>query len=46
LTPDESERAERALAANYGLQRKFYEGTISRLLYSELLYIEISPETG
>lgn len=46
LEPDESEHAERAITANYGLQRRLYEGTVSRFLYSELLYIEIAPETG
>lgn len=45
LAPDESDRAERALAANYGFGRRLYEGTVSRLLYSEFLYIEIAPET-
>jgi uncharacterized protein len=46
LAPDESEQAERAIAANYGLQRRLYERTISRLLYRELLYIEVVPKTG
>jgi len=46
LTPDESERAEHAITANYGLQRRLYEGTVSRLLYRELLYIEVAPKTG
>jgi uncharacterized protein len=43
LAPDQSERAQRAIAANYGFERRFYERTVSRLLYSELLYIEIAP---
>ncbi|HEY7892423.1 MAG TPA: PPOX class F420-dependent oxidoreductase [Solirubrobacteraceae bacterium] len=43
LTPGECERAERALKANYGLQRRLYEGTVGRLLYAELLYIEVTP---
>ncbi len=46
LEPGESKRAERAIAANYGLERRLYEGTVSRLLYSKLLYIEIAPATG
>lgn len=46
LEPDESKRAECAIAANYGFERKLYEGTAGRLLYSELLYIEIAPATG
>jgi PPOX class probable F420-dependent enzyme len=46
LTPDESEHAERAITANYGLQRRLYEGTVSRLLYRELLYIEVAAKTG
>jgi uncharacterized protein len=45
LAPDESERAERAIAASHGLQRRLYEGTVGRVLYSELLYIEITPKT-
>jgi hypothetical protein len=46
LEPDESHRAERAIAANYGFERKLYEGDASQLLYSELLYIEIAPAIG
>jgi uncharacterized protein len=46
LGPDESERAERAIAAKYGLERRLYESTVSRLLYPELLYIEVAPKTG
>ncbi len=46
LTPDESEHAERAITANYGLQRRLYEGTTSRFLYRELLYIEVAAKTG
>jgi uncharacterized protein len=46
LGPDEAEHAERAIAAKYGLERRFYEGTVSRLLYPELLYIEVAPKTG
>jgi uncharacterized protein len=45
LAANESDHAERAITANYGLQRRLYEGTVGRLLYSELLYIEIAPET-
>jgi uncharacterized protein len=46
LAPDESEHAERALATRYGLERRLYERTVSRLLYSELLYIEVAPNLG
>jgi PPOX class probable F420-dependent enzyme len=46
LTPDESRQAERAIAANYGLERRLYEATVSRLLYRELLYIEVVPATS
>jgi PPOX class probable F420-dependent enzyme len=46
LTPHESAHAERAIAAKYGLQRRIYEGTVSRLLYPELVYIEVAPKTG
>lgn len=46
LTPDESAYAERAIAAKYGLQRRLYERTVSRMLYPELLYIEVAPKTG
>jgi PPOX class probable F420-dependent enzyme len=45
MAPAESEHAERALAAKYGLERRLYEGTVSRLLYPELLYIEVTPKT-
>jgi uncharacterized protein len=46
LKADEAGRAERAIAANYGLERRLYEGTVSRLLYRELLYIEVVPATS
>jgi PPOX class probable F420-dependent enzyme len=46
LTPDASEHAERTIAANYGLRRRLYDGTVGRLLYRELLYIEVAPNTG
>jgi PPOX class probable F420-dependent enzyme len=42
LAPDESERAERAIAANYGLFRKLYEGGGNRLPI-DLVYIEVEP---
>jgi PPOX class probable F420-dependent enzyme len=42
LQASESEGAERAIAANYGLFRKLYEGVGSRLSI-ELLYVEIEP---
>jgi hypothetical protein len=31
-----------AQSAKYGLERRLYEGTVSRLLYPELLYIEVA----
>jgi PPOX class probable F420-dependent enzyme len=42
LPPAEWERAEHAIAANYGLFRKLYEGVGNRLPV-ELVYIEIAP---
>jgi PPOX class probable F420-dependent enzyme len=42
LAPDESERAERAIAANYGLFRKLYEGGGNRLPI-DLVYIAVEP---
>ena len=45
LEAHESERAERAIAANYGLFRKLYEGVGSRLSI-ELLYVEIEPASA
>jgi len=45
LDADESERAERAIAANYGLFRRLYEGAGSRLSI-ELLYVEIEPASA
>jgi hypothetical protein len=45
LEANESERAERAIAANYGLFRKLYEGVGSRLSI-ELLYVEIAPASA
>ena len=45
LDANESERAERAIAANYGLFRKLYEGVGNRLPI-ELLYIEIEPASA
>ena len=45
LEAHDSERAERAIAANYGLFRKLYEGVGSRLSI-ELLYVEIEPASA
>ena len=45
LAADESDDAERALAANYGLGRKLYEAIAHRLSSIELIYIEIDPLT-
>ena len=42
LLPEEEERAEAALAANYGLTRTLYEGAGGRLGV-KTLYIEIAP---
>jgi PPOX class probable F420-dependent enzyme len=42
LPPSEHERAERAIAANYGFGRKVYEGVADRLNY-DLEYLEIAP---
>jgi PPOX class probable F420-dependent enzyme len=43
LAPGESEPAERAIASNYGLIRKLYEGVSARLLSVEELYIAVEP---
>jgi uncharacterized protein len=45
LPPTEHERAERAIAANYGLGRKIYEGVAERLDY-DLDYLEIAAGEG
>jgi PPOX class probable F420-dependent enzyme len=45
LEATESERAELAIAANYGLFRKLYEGAGNRLP-TELVYIEIEPASA
>jgi uncharacterized protein len=42
LAPDEGDKAERAIAANYGLFRKVYE-SVDDLLDSEFLYVEVEP---
>lgn len=42
LPPEDTDRAERAIAANYGLGRKLYE-TVSRRLPIDIVYIEIEP---
>jgi PPOX class probable F420-dependent enzyme len=43
LAPDESDDAERAIAANYGLVRTLYEAIGQRFSSVELLYIEVEP---
>jgi uncharacterized protein len=43
LDAAESERAERAIAANYGVFRKVYEAAGQRLSSAELVYVEIAP---
>jgi PPOX class probable F420-dependent enzyme len=43
LGPDEAERAERAIAANYGLFRRIYEAIGQRLSSIDQVYIEIAP---
>jgi uncharacterized protein len=45
LEAHESERAERAIAANYGLFRRLYEGAGNRFPI-ELVYIEIEPASA
>ena len=42
LASNESEQAERAIAANYGLFRRLYEGFGNRLPI-DLVYIEVEP---
>ena len=39
----ERQAAERAIASNYGLIRKLYEGVSARLLSVEELYIAVEP---
>ena len=41
---EEEERAERALRANYGLGRRFYEDVLGGRI--DLVYLEISPSQG
>jgi PPOX class probable F420-dependent enzyme len=45
LAPNEWERAEGAIAANYGLLRRLYEGVGNRLPI-DLVYIEVEPPSG
>jgi PPOX class probable F420-dependent enzyme len=45
LEPNESEQAERAIAANYGLFRRLYEGFGNRLTI-DLVYIKVEPLAG
>lgn len=42
LAPDEEEKADRVIAANYGLFRKVYE-SVDGLLDSEFVYVEVEP---
>jgi uncharacterized protein len=43
LAADETDRAERAIAANYGLGRKLYQAIAHRLSSVALVYIEVAP---
>jgi uncharacterized protein len=43
LGPEDSERAERAIAANYGLARRLYEAVGQRLSSIDQVYIKIAP---
>lgn len=43
LGPEDSQRAERAIAANYGLGRRVYEAVGQRLSSIDQVYIEIEP---
>jgi uncharacterized protein len=43
LEPQDSERAERAIAANYGLARRVYEAIGRRFSSIDQVYIEIAP---
>ena len=45
LPPEEEARAEAAIAANYGLFRRFYERGADRL-DTELVYLEVVPAGG
>jgi PPOX class probable F420-dependent enzyme len=45
VEPDEEDRAERAIRANYGLFRRLYEGVGDRL-DADMVYLEISPAGG
>jgi hypothetical protein len=45
LGPGEAERAESAIAANYGLTRRLYEAIGQRLSSIDQVYIEIAPLT-
>jgi PPOX class probable F420-dependent enzyme len=40
LPPDETDRAERVIAANYGLGRRVYDGAINRLTTTGV-YVEV-----
>jgi PPOX class probable F420-dependent enzyme len=46
LAAGETDRAERAIAANYGLGRNVYEAIAHRLSSVELLYIAVEPLTA
>ena len=43
LGPEDSERAERAIAANYGLARRLYEAIGQRFSSIDQVYLEIAP---
>jgi PPOX class probable F420-dependent enzyme len=43
LGPEDAERAERAIAANYGLARRLYEAIGERFSSIDQVYIEIAP---
>jgi hypothetical protein len=45
LGPEDADRAERAIAANYCLFRRIYEGLGQRLSSIDQVYIEIEPAT-
>jgi uncharacterized protein len=45
VAPADIDRAERAIAANYGLGRKLYEA-VGRRLPIDSVYVEIEPATS
>ena len=42
LAPEDAERAERALKANYGLGRKLYDGMLTPALGVDMVYLEVT----